>query len=191
MGATPGRHGRPVAAAAVAALRERGWTLATAESLTAGLLAATVADVPGASAVLRGGVIVYATDLKHALADVPEAVLERHGAVSAETARALAAGAVRRCGSDVGVSLTGVAGPDRQEGRPVGTVFVGVAVPGSAPRSVELSLSGDRRAIRESACAAALDILVRAASPAGDRPEVGTEAGFRAASEGRGNESDG
>lgn len=155
------------AADAVTALRGRGWTLGTAESLTAGLLAATIADVPGASAVLRGGLVVYATDLKHTLAGVPPEVLDRHGAVSAETARALAAGAALRCGADVGVSLTGVAGPDRQEGRPVGTVYAGLAVPGQEPRSVRLSLSGDRRHIRTAACTAALGLLVDAATDTG------------------------
>ncbi|MFN3600386.1 MAG: nicotinamide-nucleotide amidohydrolase family protein [Dietzia sp.] len=150
----------PRAAAAVAALGGRGWTLGTAESLTAGLLAATVAGVPGASAVLRGGLVVYATDLKHELAGVPEEVLQRHGAVSAETARALAGGAARRCGADVGVGLTGVAGPDRQEGRPVGTVHVGICAPGVEPWSSTLSLRGGRDAIRRAACAAALDLLI-------------------------------
>ncbi|MDV8000404.1 nicotinamide-nucleotide amidohydrolase family protein [Rhodococcus sp. IEGM 1408] len=149
-----------LAAAAVSALRARGWTLATAESLTAGLLAATVAEVPGASDVLRGGLVVYATDLKHRLADVPEDVLNRHGAVSAETARALAVGAARRCGADVGIGLTGVAGPDLQEGQPVGTVHVGVSAPGVDPWSIRVSLTGDRGAIRRGACTTALELLL-------------------------------
>ena len=165
--ATAPDPGRPEASDAVAALRGRGWTLATAESLTAGMLAATVADVPGASAVLRGGLVVYATELKRTLAGVPAAVLDRHGAVSAETARALAVGAARRCGADVGVALTGVAGPDRQEGKPVGTVYAGLAVPGREPRAVLLSLSGDRRGIRTSACSAALGLLLDAATDPG------------------------
>ena len=153
----------PAAAAAVAALRDRGWTLGTAESLTAGLLAATVAEVPGASAVLRGGLVVYATALKHELADVPTDVLERHGAVSPETARALATGAARRCGAEVGVGLTGVAGPDTQECRPVGTVYVGLTTPDRAAWSVPLSLSGGRSAIRRAACESALALVVAAA----------------------------
>lgn len=151
----------------VAALRERGWTVATAESLTAGLVAATLADVPGASAVLRGGVVVYATELKHSLADVPVEVLETHGAVSADTARALAVGAARRCGADVGIGLTGVAGPDRQEGVAVGTVHVGICVPDRQPWSVELALSGDRREIRVRACGAALALVTDAARASG------------------------
>ncbi|WP_173674751.1 CinA family protein [Dietzia sp. WMMA184] len=157
----------PPAAAAVTALRDRGWTLATAESLTAGLLAATVAEVPGASTVLRGGLIVYATDLKHELAGVPAEVLERHGAVSPETARALARGAALRCGADVGVGLTGVAGPEPQEGRPVGTVHVGLTVPGMEPWSVPLALTGDRSRIRTAACAAALELVIAAATGEG------------------------
>lgn len=142
------------------ALRSRGWTLATAESLTAGLLAATVAEVPGASAVLRGGLIVYATDLKHELAGVPTDTLARHGAVSAETAQALAAGAAERCGAAVGVGLTGVAGPDRQEGNPAGTVHLGLCAPGLEPCSVPLLLDGDRDRIRRAAVDAALEQIV-------------------------------
>lgn len=165
--------------AAVEALRSRGWTLATAESLTAGLLAATVAEVPGASAVLRGGLIVYATDLKHDLADVPTDILSRHGAVSAETARALAAGAARRCGADVGVALTGVAGPERQEGLPVGTVYLGLCVPGRDPWSVPLQLAGDRGRIRLAAAGAALEqIVLLAAEAADDVDGLGNESGL-------------
>ncbi len=156
------------AAVLVSTLRERGWTVATAESLTAGLVAATIADVPGASAVLRGGLVVYATELKHLLADVPEEVLERFGAVSEETARALADGAARRCGADVGIGLTGVAGPDEQEGKPVGTVYVGLCVPGRAPWARRLSLSGDRAGIRHEACRVAMELVTEVAkTPAG------------------------
>lgn len=157
----PGTGGEQSSAeTAVGALRSRGWTLATAESLTAGLLAATIAEVPGASAVLRGGVIVYATDLKHALADVPEDILALHGAVSAETARSLATGAARRCGADVGVGLTGVAGPDRQEGHPAGTVHLGLVAPGREAWSVPLLLAGDRETIRRAACETALEQII-------------------------------
>ena len=144
----------------VEAFRSRGWTLATAESLTAGLLAATVAEVPGASAVLRGGLIVYATDLKHDLANVPTEVLKRYGAVSPETAQALAGGAAERCGADVGVGLTGVAGPDRQEGKPAGTVYLGLCAPGLEPWAVPLRLDGDRHRIRRTAVDAALEQIV-------------------------------
>lgn len=160
------------ASATVDALRSRGWTLATSESLTAGLLASTVARIPGASDVLRGGLIVYATDLKTSLAGVPGAVLSRHGAVSGETARALADGAAGRCGATVGIGLTGVAGPAEQEGHPVGTVYIGVRMPGAGTWSVPVSLTGDRQQIRDAACSAALEqILLRL----GDGP--GNESG--------------
>ncbi|CAM2815808.1 CinA family protein [Corynebacterium jeikeium] len=116
----------PAAEHLVREFTRRGLTIATAESLTAGLCAATIAEVPGASAVLRGGVIVYATELKHDLAGVSEETLRAHGPVAAETAAELAKGAARRCGADVGVALTGVAGPDPQDGHPVGEVFIGI-----------------------------------------------------------------
>lgn len=168
------RSGDPSAAAAlVSALKTRGWTVATAESLTAGLLAATIADVPGASAVLRGGLVVYATELKHVLADVPREVLARHGAVSAETALALATGAAARCGASVGIGLTGVAGPDEQEGRPVGTVYVGVSVPGRPPWAERLALTGDRGRIRVDACTAAMELVTEVART----PDVGGREG--------------
>ena len=175
MSARSGSSDDPPAAALVSALEARGWTVATAESLTAGLLTATIADVPGASAVLRGGLVVYATDLKHVLADVPEEVLAAHGAVSEETASALAAGAAARCGASVGIGLTGVAGPGEQEGRPVGTVFVGVSVPGRPPWVERLALTGDRGRIRVAACVAAMKMVTEVASA----PDAGGQEGDR------------
>ncbi|TWS20186.1 CinA family protein [Tsukamurella asaccharolytica] len=143
------------AALLVAALAERGQTVASAESLTAGLFAATIADVPGASVVLRGGLIVYATDLKASLAGVPSGELERNGPVHPDTARALADGARTRCGADWGVGLTGVAGPTEQDGVPVGTVHLGLS--GSSGTSVTtLHLDGDRAEVRRAAVDAAL-----------------------------------
>ncbi|PAT02946.1 hypothetical protein CKJ81_00505 [Corynebacterium hadale] len=146
----------------VALLIDAPATLAFCESLTAGLAAATVAQVPGASAVLRGGLVTYATDLKESLAGVPHAVLEANGPVSPVTARAMAEGARRVCGSDYGVALTGVAGPDPQDGHPVGEVWVGIAGP---RRSFALAaggtepLRGSRQDIREAAVGAALSAL--------------------------------
>lgn len=110
-------------------LRAAGQTLACCESLTAGLAAATIATVPGASAVFRGALVTYATDLKATLAGVDPAVLEKFGPVAAETAEQMALGAQRVCGADWAFSLTGVAGPDPQAGHPVGEVFLGVAGP--------------------------------------------------------------
>ncbi|MCI1256024.1 MAG: CinA family protein [Corynebacterium provencense] len=103
-----------------------GLTVATAESLTAGLLAATVASVPGASLVLRGGLVVYATDLKQSLAGVDPGLLAQRGPVDPDVAGQLAEGAATQCGADVGVGVTGVAGPDPQDGHPVGEVWIAV-----------------------------------------------------------------
>ena len=152
----------------ITSLIDAGQTVATCESLTAGLLAATLADVPGASAALRGGLVTYATDLKHTLARVPQEVLVAHGPVARETAIAMARGVRDVCGADWGVSLTGVAGPDPQDGHPVGEVWVGVAGPedtgvvhtGVVLGSTDL-LVGDRAAIRRQAVTAALAVMVR------------------------------
>jgi len=123
------------------------------------MVASTIAGVPGASAVLRGGLVVYATELKSLLAGVPEETLDAHGAVSAETAAALAEGAARRCGADLGVGLTGVAGPDLQEGKPAGTVFVATSRRGEGAGVARLALGGDRAQIRAAATLAGLEML--------------------------------
>jgi nicotinamide-nucleotide amidase len=150
---------RSSAAAVVAALGERGETAAAAESLTGGLVAATIVDIAGASAVFRGALVVYATDLKHTLAGVPEELLAERGPVDADVALALAAGARERCGADWGLATTGVAGPDPQAGKPVGLVFVAVAGPHVAT-VCELSLTGSRADVRTGAVAAVLALLV-------------------------------
>ncbi|GAB2513261.1 CinA family protein [Corynebacterium atrinae] len=137
------------------ALRTRRQTISFCESLTAGLASATLADVPGASTVLRGGLVTYATELKHKLAHVPQELLDAHGPVSAPTAAAMAAGCRQACGSDWAVSLTGVAGPEGQDGHPVGEVWLGFAGPGGVDTQV-LHLTGSRREIREEAVAEAL-----------------------------------
>lgn len=173
-----------LAAEVVAVLRERALTVATAESLTGGLLGAALTDVPGASAVYRGGLIVYATALKAALAGVSDRTLAADGPVAATTAAELARGAARVCGADWGLATTGVAGPEPQDGHPVGQVFVAVAgpVPGvdDEDRSVvvrELDLDGDRSAIRAETVQAVLALLLDAVRGAvhvvGSRPEDG------------------
>lgn len=164
------------AADVVGKLTSLGQTLAAAESLTAGLFCATVAGVPGASAVLRGGLVTYATDLKASLADVPGAVLEAHGPVAAETAHAMAEGARRRCASDWSVALTGVAGPDPQDGHDVGEVWCAIGCPpahgagagakgAGEPRIVverlDLDPAAGRWGIRTGAVAGALELLAR------------------------------
>lgn len=141
-----------------AALAAHGSTVAVAESLTAGLLAATLTAIPGASRTFRGGLVVYATDLKASIGGVPPDMLDAHGPVSAPVAQALADSVRHRLGATYGLALTGVAGPDQQDGKPIGTVFVGLAGPtGHQVRLVELP--GDREDIREAAVRAALRLL--------------------------------
>jgi nicotinamide-nucleotide amidase len=133
-------------------LAQRGLTVAAAESLTGGELTAELTSVPGASAVVLGGAVVYATGLKHSLLGVDADLLAAVGPVHPEVARQLAEGVRLRLAvdgrpADLGLSTTGVAGPDRQGGRAVGTVFVGIAT-AAGTRVVELALSGDRAGIR-------------------------------------------
>lgn len=154
----PGGHDVEQAAWLVAELTRRRQTVAAAESLTAGLVCATIARIPGASAVLRGGLVVYATDLKHGLADVDEKLLAEHGVVYPEVAAQLAEGARSRCGADWGLGLTGVAGPDPQDGVDPGVVHLGLAGPGTrVVRTVHLS--GDRENVRTGAVEEALRLL--------------------------------
>lgn len=155
---------RDVAAALLAALAERGWTVATAESLTGGQVAATLVDVPGASRSLRGGVVAYATDVKGSVVGVDPDLLAAHGAVHPEVARQLAERVRSVVGADVGLGTTGVAGPDPQDGFSPGTVHVAVATP---ERTVvrTLALTGDRAAIRAATCAAVLREALAAVRP--------------------------
>lgn len=146
------------AAALVSSLRERGETLACAESLTGGLVCATLVAVPGASDVVRGGVVAYAADLKVALLGVEERLLARDGAVAGSTAEAMARGVAERFGATYGLATTGVAGPGPSEDTPAGTVHVAVAGPAVVCRRA-LYLTGDRQAVREGTVAAVLDLL--------------------------------
>lgn len=144
----------------LAALRARGETVATVESLTGGLLCASLTDVPGASAVVRGGVVAYTLDAKRDVVAVDPDILREHGAVSAQAAAALADRILMIFGSTWALSTTGVAGPSTQEGKPVGTVFIGLAGPHS--EVLELHLEGDRYDIRHQTCDAAMELLLRA-----------------------------
>lgn len=147
------------AAGVVHALAERGETLAVVESLTGGLLSSTIVEIAGASSVYRGALVVYATDLKSSLADVPADLLADRGPVDPDVAVALAEGGRKRCGADWCVATTGVAGPEPQGGKPVGMVFVAVAGPlGSDVR--KLDLDGGRDAVRAGAVTAALRLLI-------------------------------
>jgi nicotinamide-nucleotide amidase len=150
---------RPVEQLVLEACRARGLTLTAAESCTGGLVAARLTSVPGASDVFVGGVVPYSNGLKTALLGVPAELLERRGAVSAEAAAAMAAGARERLGADVAVAVTGVAGPGGgTREKPVGLVYLHAAGPDGS-RGLELSLPGDRDAVRGRAAVAALHLV--------------------------------
>jgi len=140
-------------------LTARGDTVAVAESLTGGLLAAALTAVPGASAAFRGGVVAYATDLKATLLGVPSELLERHGAVHPSVAAAMAEGACRRMGATVAAATTGVAGPDPADGQPVGTVHIAVSA-GGRTTARALALAGGRQQIRAATVEQSLGLLL-------------------------------
>lgn len=167
--------GRVTAIEVVDLLAGRGSTIATAESLTGGLVAAAITSVPGSSAVLRGGVVSYATDLKAQLLGVDQELLARVGAVHPQVAREMADGVRTLTGADYGLSTTGVAGPDPQDGAAVGTVFVAVSGP-EGVTVLDASTSGDRDAIRRATVVAALRLViqvVRGGVPAEEPPRLG------------------
>jgi nicotinamide-nucleotide amidase len=143
-------------AAVAALLDERGLTLGLAESLTGGLVASRLVGVPGSSQWFRGSVVSYASEVKYSVLGVP-----RGPVVTESAARAMAAGARRVLGSDVGLALTGVAGPDEQEGVAPGTVLVGLELPGQEAESLVFHLPGDRERVRQYAAISALDLLRR------------------------------
>lgn len=139
-------------------LTERGLSVSVAESLTGGLLCAALTEAPGASAVIRGGVVAYATDLKSSMLGVSPELLASRGAVDPDVALEMAAGVAHQLGSDIGLSTTGVAGPEPQDGKAVGTVFI-ACVWGTKRVVEELSLAGTRNEIRSLTVHAALRLL--------------------------------
>ena len=139
-------------------LLARQLTVATAESLTGGGLGRLLTETPGSSATYVGGVVAYATELKIEVLGVPEDLVARFGVVSAECALAMARGIRALTGATYGVSTTGVAGPDQQEGKPAGTVFVGLVGPEEST-ALALELVGSRSVIRERTCVEALSAL--------------------------------
>ena len=163
-------------------LRQRGQWLAVAESCTGGLLGAVLTDVPGSSAYFLGGIISYADRVKVDLLRVPETTLRQHGAVSEQTAAAMAEGVHQLLQADIGVSITGVAGPDAEESKPAGLTFIGIAAPTlPSPRgggkkeppfpggrgistavTHRFQWNGDRWDNRRRSVIAALELLVRA-----------------------------
>ena len=146
----------------------RGLTVATAESLTAGMVAAMLADTPGASGMLQGGVVCYQNSVKAGVLGVPRELLDTVGAVDGQVAEAMAEGARRVCGADIGVSTTGVAGPEPHGGKDVGSVYIGVAT-AEGSTSFGYSFEGNRPEIRGQACAAALERLLEALASASYR----------------------
>ena len=159
-----GRAARELAAEVLALLSASGRTLAVAESLTGGLVAAALTDVPGSSVAFRGGVVSYATELKAELLGVDAAMLAAHGPVYAPVAAAMARGVRARLGATVGAATTGVAGPGPQDGHPAGTVHIAVSVPGAdegdetVVRSIELT--GDRDQVRRLTVERVLGLLL-------------------------------
>ncbi|EMY35153.1 competence/damage-inducible protein cinA [Arthrobacter crystallopoietes BAB-32] len=143
----------------------KGLTVATAESLTAGMVSAALATVPGASGALQGGVVSYQNKVKSSLLGVDEALMDRNGSVDADVARQMAEGARRALAADIAVATTGAAGPEPHGGKAVGTVYVGVAT-AAGSKAAEFSFSGDRAEIRQQACQAALAELLHAVDDA-------------------------
>lgn len=148
---------------AVSSAKGLGVTVGTAESLTAGMVSAVLADTAGASGMLQGGVVAYQNSVKSDVLGVPSELLAAVGSVDGDVAAAMAAGARNVLNSDIGVSTTGVAGPEEHDGKAVGTVFIGIATAdGSA--SFEYGFTGNRAEIRGQACGAALERLLAALS---------------------------
>lgn len=152
-----------LAESAVNALRTRGLTCAACESLTGGMICAALVDVPGASKVLRGGLVTYQTDTKTLLAGVPAPLIEEKGVVSAEVAQAMAEGTRAKLGVDIAISATGMASPGEAGDPPAGTVFVGVSTT-SRSYAIPLQLTGSRPEIRRQTVQEALQALLREAS---------------------------
>lgn len=150
-----------LAAQAVRQALETGRTVATAESLTAGMVSAVLADTPGASGMLQGGVVAYQNTVKENVLNVAGDLLARVGSVDGDVAGAMAAGARTVMGADIGLSTTGVAGPEGHDGKPVGTVFIGVAT-AAGTGAFEYAFDGNRAEIRGLACGAALERLLEA-----------------------------
>lgn len=146
-------------AGVLAMLVSQDATVAVAESITGGLIGAAITSVSGSSKAFRGGVISYATDLKHELLGVPQELLRREGAVHPEVAAGMAAGVARLCEATYGLAVTGVAGPEPQDGKPVGTVHVAVSGPGGQIWARELRLQGSRERIRVETVDEAVDLL--------------------------------
>jgi nicotinamide-nucleotide amidase len=168
-----GRNARELAAEVLGLLSAAGQTLAVAESLTGGLVAAALTDVPGSSVAFRGGIVAYATELKAELLGVDAAMLAAHGPVYPAVAAAMAAGVRDRLGATVGAATTGVAGPGPQDGQPAGTVHIAVSMPGSVAHHGVAHHGAAHHAVAHHAVAHHNDeTIVRSVALNGDRDEV-------------------
>ncbi len=154
-----GEAARELATEIIGLLTRTGETVAAAESLTGGLVAAALTDVPGASNVFRGGVIAYATELKAQVLGVDVAMLKKHGPVYAPVASAMAEGVRQRLGATFGVATTGVAGPGPQDGHPAGTVHIAVSLAGDTVVRT-MALAGGRDEVRRLAVERVLGLLL-------------------------------
>ena len=156
-----------LAASVLAIFRSRNWHVATAESCTGGLVAAALTAIPGASEVVERGFVVYSNNAKIELLGVPQETIAAHGAISAETAAAMARGAVVRAGVDLAVSVTGIAGPGGgTPEKPLGLVYLGVARRDGDAKVEHHIFSGDRAAVRQAALVRALKLLLTEAGTA-------------------------
>ena len=154
----------PAVLALARALRARGWKIATAESCTGGLIAAACTAVAGSSDWFERGFVTYSNEAKAESLGVPMALINAHGAVSAEVARAMADGALARSHATLAIAVTGIAGPGGAvPGKPVGTVWVALAQAGQPTQAELLNLSGDRAAVREQTVGHALQRLLERA----------------------------
>ncbi len=154
-----GQAARELAAEIIRRLTEAGDTVAAAESLTGGLVAAALTDVPGSSSAFRGGVVAYATELKAQLLSVDVGMLKRHGPVYAPVAAAMAEGVRNRLGATIGIATTGVAGPGPADGQPAGTVHVAVSLAGDTVVRT-MALHGNRDEVRRLAVERVLGLLL-------------------------------
>lgn len=155
---------RDAASAVLRELGRRGWTIACAESLTGGMVVSALVDVPGASASVRGGVVAYATEVKRDVLGVDADLLARAGAVDSRVAVQMAEGVRRMLRADVGVATTGVAGPEPQDGKPVGTVCIAIVTPERAAVLEEVA-DGDRAGIRSATVDRALEACLAQLRP--------------------------
>jgi nicotinamide-nucleotide amidase len=154
-----GPAARELAAEVLTLLAQAGQTVATAESLTGGLVAAALTDVPGSSSAFRGGVVAYATELKSRLLGVDAVMLKQHGPVYAPVAAAMAEGVRKRLQATVGVATTGVAGPDPQDGHPPGTVHIAVSLADDTVVRT-IALTGNRDEVRRLTVERVLGLLL-------------------------------